>query len=64
MMVSEMAEGRRVEGERFPLNENVAGKPAELPSRPIPEGHGEPTAAMAEKPMMSDLRLAIIEDGD
>jgi hypothetical protein len=34
---------RRVEGEAFPLNENVAGKPAEpKPSNP---GHSKPTAA-------------------
>jgi hypothetical protein len=37
---------RRVEGEAFPLNENVAGKPAE----PKPPNHGpsKPTAATAE----------------
>ena len=52
---------RRVEGEAFPLNENVAGKPAE-PKPPNP-GHSKPAAAMA-RPMMTDLRLAIIEDGD
>jgi len=43
---------RRVEGEAFPLNENVAGKPAE-PKPPNP-GHSKPTAAMA-RPMMTDL---------
>ena len=50
----------RVEGEAFPLNENVAGKPAE-PKPPNP-GHSKPAAAMA-RPMMTDLRLAITEDG-
>ena len=58
---------RRVEGEAFPLNENVAGKPAE-PKPPNP-GRSEPTAAMARPmiiklPDIADLWLAIIEDGD
>jgi hypothetical protein len=43
---------RRVEGEAFLPNENVAGKPAE-PKLPNP-GHSKPTAAMA-RPMMTDL---------